>query len=257
MNNEIAAYKPTEAAVAGLVARFKDVVFDVATVDGLADAKGAYKEVNSHSIILEKGREKEKADSLAHGRYVDSEAKRISEQLDGLRLPIKAQIEVETKREERRIEQVKADAVARMEAEAKALKDAEEAKMAEARAEIAKQQAAMEEAGRQSRLKIEEEEREARAARENADREARVAREAEEAKLKAERDKLEAQKRAQEDVARKAREAEEARQREVLRQKNELMDGSAALQSFVARFGKRAEFATVVAFIKEFLKETA
>src|SRR5258708_2529252 len=168
MTTAVVAYSSTEAALADLTTKYKGVVYDVATEEGMFVAKAAYKDINTHSITLEKAREKEKAESLAYGRWVDSEAKRISEQLDALRLPIKSQIETETKRAEREKEEALRIEAERIAAEEKAKKDAEESRMAAERAEIARQQQELlkatqeaakrvEEAKRASRPKIEKE----------------------------------------------------------------------------------------------------
>jgi hypothetical protein len=116
----------------------------VSTDKGMGEAKGAYKEINQHSITLENARVKEKADSLAYGRFVDAEAKRIAEQLDALRLPIKEQIDEVAKREQREREAAVKAEEARILAEQAAAKAAEEAKMAAERAEIARQRAELE-----------------------------------------------------------------------------------------------------------------
>jgi len=287
MNNAIVAYSATEAALTNLATRYKDVIFDVTKPDGMQDAKAAYKDINSHSITLEKAREKEKAESLAYGRWVDSEAKRIADKLDALRLPIKAQIETETKRiEQEREEKVRIEAE-RIAAEQKALKDTEEARMAAERAEIARQQAEIARAAQESRSKIEAEERAARERietaerlarkeREEADRQARLAQQArdevervkraeEEARLKSERDKLDAERRAVEDAQRKEREteeqrqrsarmAEEARLRAIKQQEADLVDAKGMLRLFITRYSGIAEFSVVVIAIDEYFK---
>lgn len=266
MTTAVIAYSATEAAIADLVTMYKGVVYDVTTPEGMFVAKAAYKDINTHSITLEKAREKEKAESLAYGRWVDSEAKRIAEQLDALRLPIKAQIETETKRIEREKEEVLRKETERLAAEQKAIKDAEEAKMAAERAEIARQQEELrksqqeaakqiEEAQRISRLKIEEEERTARLAREEADRQSRLAQQArdevarvkaqqEEERLKAERDKIET-----------ARREAEAVEREAKRKESELLDATQMLSSFVSRFGHLPRFQSIVGLIEAFLAD--
>ncbi len=283
MTTEIVAYSATETAVADLALKYKDVVFAVTTQNGMMQAKSAYRDINTHSLTLEAARVKEKAESLAYGRKVDSEAKRIAEQLDALRLPIKAQIETETKREEReRQAAIKAEEE-RILVEQAAAKAKEEKHMAEQRAEIARQQAELdrqqrerlaeelsarrkiEEEQRAARAIIEAEERTARLAREEADRQANLARQAREevarikaaeeaATLKAERDKIEAERRALEEAQRKEREAAEAKQHESARLVNELNDGYEMLATFVRRFGKREEFKKVTAAIGPYLR---
>lgn len=274
---EIVSYNPIKAAIAELSFAYSGLVFDVSTPKGMADAKAAYKDINQYNIKLEAARTKEKAESLAYGRLVDSEARRISDQLDALRLPIKEQIETETKREQREKEEAMRLAAERFKAEEQAKKDAEEARMAAERAELAKQREAIEAEQREARRKIEEEERAARLAREEADRAARQAREAEEAaakkireaeeaRLKAERDRIDAEARALAEAKRKEqevaeakarakREAEEAEKRNILRQQAELQDGMEMLQTFVARFGSREEFAYVVDAINTYLRK--
>jgi hypothetical protein len=279
MNTEIVAYKSTEAVIADLAARYKDAVFDVTAPDGMAQAKAAYKDINSHSITLENARVAEKATSLAYGKFVDSEAKRIAEKLDALRLPIKSQIETETKRAEReREEKVQAE-ISRIAAEEKARKDAEEARMAAERAEIVRQQEAIRKAEADSRAKIEAEERAARMVREEADRIARQTREAEEAKAKAGRDAEEARLRAErealdrakreqeekdraarlakEQVEATARLAQEAKERAERKAANDLTDARGMLASFVERYGKLREFADVVRAIQTYQKRKA
>ena len=98
---EIESYSPTKAALADLTSRFKGLVFDVTTPKGMADAKGAKKELAAHRITLEKARVAEKAEALAYGKHVDAEAKKIADQLAALEDPITEQIETETKREQR------------------------------------------------------------------------------------------------------------------------------------------------------------
>jgi chromosome segregation ATPase len=211
---EVVAYNPVKAALADLEHKYKAVVFDVSTPAGMSTAKAAYKDINAYSIMLEAARVKEKADSLQYGRFIDSEAKRIADQLDALRLPIKEQIDEIAKREQREREAAIEAEKRRILAEQEAARVAEERRMAEQRAEIARQQAEIvrqqreaDEAARASRAKIEAEERAARQAREEADRAARREREeaeaaakkvrdAEEAKLKAERDRIDAEARA-------------------------------------------------------------
>ena len=275
MTTEIVSYSATEAAIAGLTARYKNVVFDVATSQGMGDAKTSYKEINTHSITLESARVKEKAESLAYGRKVDSEAKRIADQLDALRFPIKAMIETETKREEREREAKVQAEIERLVVEERARKEAEEKRMAAERAEITRRQEEVakaeraarekiEAAERESRRKIEEDQRVARAARDEADRITRQARGSEERRLRAKHDKIEAERHAAEEIKRKetaeaeakakrVRDAAEAREREVQRQRQELLDGKGLLKQFVTRFGKRAEFVKIAAMIEKFL----
>lgn len=269
MTTTIAKYSPMEAAIADLTSRYKGIVFDVKTPKGMAEAKAAYKDINGYDIALEAARVQEKAESLAYGRRVDSEAKGISDQFGLLKLPIKDMIETETKREQREREAAIEAEKQRILAEQAAAKAADEKRMAEARAEIARQQAELaarqraqaeadiaarrkiEDEQRAAREKIEADERSARLQREEADRVARQARDAEEARLKAERDRIDAEARAR---ARAEREAEEAKQRETQRLANELNDGYEMLATFVRKFGRRDEFKAVAQAIGPYLR---
>lgn len=250
MNTEIASYDPVRAVIADLTKNYKNVIFNVTTTVGLADAKACYKEINQYSIILENARVKEKAAALAYGKFIDSEAKKISEQLDALRLPIKDQIEAETLREKREADaKAKADAdrLAELEAAAKAQ---EEAKMAADRAKIAEQQEAIVKAAeaiatanRIAQEKINADEHAARAAREEADAIAKVARE------KADEEAREAS-----EANRKAQDRADAKKRAILKKAQELSDGRELLETFVSRFGDSEEFKVIAQTIVRFLE---
>lgn len=295
MTTAIQEYSATEAALAGLAQRYKGVLFDVTTLEGMATARKGRAEIRTYRTTLEKKRVQLKSDVLDRGRLIDGEAKRITAELESLENPIDEQI----KKEEQRVEDIRTakarEEAARIAAEEQARKEAEESRMAAERAEIAMRQAELyraererreadersrlklEEEAREARRKIEEEERQARLAREQADREARQAREAEEARmaqqrrdeeavLAAERRRLEDERRAVEEAQRKEREAEERRQkalrdeqeakeREARRIENERLDGRTMLITFRDQFGKIEEFAPVVAAINKYLKE--
>jgi hypothetical protein len=283
---EVVAYSPVKAALADLEHKYKAVVFDVSTPAGMSTAKAAYKDINAYSIMLEAARVKEKADSLAYGRFVDSEAKRIADQLDALRLPIKNQIDEVAKAEQRAREAAIKEAQDRITAEHEAAKAAEERRMAEARAEIARQQAEIaraqreaEEAARASRARIEQEERAARLIREEADRVARVTREAaeaeakkirdaEELRLRQEREKIDAEARALaeakraeqqriDDAARKVREEQLAQQRELERKRAFEADTAEYILTLRQRIQGNARYAGIAAAIDDYLKVAA
>lgn len=279
MTTEIVEYSKTEAALAELAQKYKGVLFDVTTAEGMKTARQGRAELKGYRTALEKTRVEIKAPALKRSQLIDTEARRITAALRDLEDPIDQQI---IKEEDRKVAEkmavVRAEE-ARVAAEEKAKKDAEEARMASERAEIARQQAALDLAKREAaasekarldaieaqeraaRMRIEEEGRKARLEREEADRQARLAREAEERKakeirdaeetrLKAERDRLDAERRVAEEAARKLRAEQEAKQREIQRKKDELLDARTMLASFVERFGHLNEFAGVVASIK-------
>lgn len=293
---EVTSYNPVKAAIADLEHRYKNVVFDASTTAGMSTAKAAYKDINGYSIMLEAARVKEKADSLAYGRFVDSEAKRIADQLDALRLPIKTVIDEVAKREQREREAAIKAEQDRIAAEQGAAKAAEEKRMAEARAEIARQQAELakaqqarlaeeaaarrkiEEEGRAARVAIEEAERAARLQCEAADRvalqqrqaaeaEAKAIRDAEEARLKAERDEIdrkarllaEAQRREQDRIdaeARRVREEAEAKQREEDRRRQEAADTEQAIRALRKRISGIERYARIAAEIDRYITES-
>lgn len=251
---EIAAYTSTKAALAELRNKYEKAVYDVTTSSGMADAKAAKKELAAHRITLESARVREKAESLAYGRRVDSQAKVIADQIAALEDPIEAQIKAEERREEAARQAAILAEQQRLEAAERARKEAEERALAEQRAEIARQRAALEAEERERRRKLDEEEAASRKRiREEEDR-ARAVRQAEEDRLRAEREKVEAARREEEERQRKAREAEEAKVREVLRLQNELGDARTMLDTFRKRFGHRPEFVLVVEAIDECLE---
>jgi hypothetical protein len=281
---EVVAYNPVKAALADLEHKYKAVVFDVSTPAGMSTAKAAYKHINAFSIMLENARVKEKAESLAYGRFIDSEAKRIADQLDALRLPIKAVIDEVAKREQREREAAIKAEQDRILAEQKAAREAEEAKMAAQRAEIARQQAEIarqqreaNEAARASRARIEADERAARQAREEADRAARrerdeaeaaakKIRDAEELRLRQERDRIDAEARALaeakraeqqriEDAARKVRDEQLAQQRELERKRAFEADTAEYILTLRRRIQGNALYAGIAAAIDEYLAQ--
>ena len=227
MDNHITAFNETESQLAALEADYSSIVYDVTDSDGMKDAKAAYKEINRHNIALEKCRKTEKSESLAYGKFVDTEAKRISARLDALRLPIKAVIDEEKNRIEAAHEAAVQAERERIEAEELAAKQAEEKRIADQQAEIDRQREELAEARRkqaeaeaESRRRIEDQEREARKKTES---EARAAQEIIdkknreiEAAAKAERDRVEAEERAErmkaEQAERQAREAKEKKE---------------------------------------------
>lgn len=265
MTSEIIEYTKTEAALADLSARFKGIIFQVVTPDGMADAKKSRAELRTYRLDLEKTRKDIKAPALLRCQQIDSEAKRITAALEALENPIDEQIKKEeTRKEDEKNAAARAEQ-ARIMAEQQAIKDAEEARMAAERAEIARQQAEIisaqkkareqiEASERDARMRIEDDERKARLAREEADRTARKEREAEEVKLKLERDRIDAERRAIEDAQRKEREAEEARQRDIQRKIANLSDATEMLKMFIARFGDLPEFNDVSNAIRMYLK---
>lgn len=102
----IVAFSRTESALATLRENYEGVVYDVATATGLAEAKAARKDIITHRTSLEKKRVEIKAPYLEYGRLLDTEAKRITAELESLENPIDSQI----KAEEKRLADIKAEA---------------------------------------------------------------------------------------------------------------------------------------------------
>ena len=80
MTTAIEKYSPIEAALTELDSKYRGIVFDVATIKGMREAQEAYKSINTYSITLEKVRVAEKAESLAYGRLVRSEERRVGKE---------------------------------------------------------------------------------------------------------------------------------------------------------------------------------
>ena len=110
MENEIVEYGITDAALEELKGKFS-LVPDPGTEQGYADIKCNLKVIQPYLKKLEDKRVELKADSLARGRLIDSEAKRIKGVLLEIRDPLKL---AKQKRDDelKAIEQAKADAEA-------------------------------------------------------------------------------------------------------------------------------------------------
>ncbi len=101
----IAEYSPTAAALADLEHRYKGVVFDVATRDGMATAIKGRAELRGYRVALEKKRVEIKAPALERTRLIDAEAKRLTAALSALEDPIDEAIQTEQTRKEREREE--------------------------------------------------------------------------------------------------------------------------------------------------------
>lgn len=96
----IAEYSATEAGLADLRARLKDVAYDVTTTRGMQAAVKDRAEVRTLRTGLEKLRKEIKAPALERCRLIDDEAKRITVELLKLETPIDEQIKAEEARKE-------------------------------------------------------------------------------------------------------------------------------------------------------------
>lgn len=255
--NAIAEYEPIAAALAG-IEKYRGLVVDVTTPQGMKEAKAALREIAAPRIALEKARTRLKADVLERGRLIDGEAKRIGALFAEIEDPIKKQVDAEEERAERERQAAIEAEQRRLAEEEAARKRAEEERLAAERAEIARQQAALkaaqdkaEEEARARRAAIAAEEEAARQRIAEADRLAREKREAEEAKVKAARDRIDAERRAEEErkhqaqlaeqrakeeAERREREQAEALEREARRIEAEKLDSRRMLETFCERF---------------------
>ena len=102
MTTTIAEYKATDSALAELRHKYETVVFDVTTGKGMEQAKKARAELRDHRVSLEKERVRIKAPALEQCRLIDSEAKRITAELEALEAPIDEQIKAEEDRKARK-----------------------------------------------------------------------------------------------------------------------------------------------------------
>ena len=288
---EIVEYSATEAALSDLRERFKGVIFDVTTREGMGAAVKGRAELRTYRVNLEKTRVAIKEPALKRCQLIDSEARRITRELEALEDPIDAQIKAEEKRKEDEKLAAQRAEEARIAAEERARKEEEERKLAAQREELARQEAELkrkrEEAEaeerarrerieaeeRESRRRIEEAERLARAEREREDaqrrareEEERKARYQEEDRLRREREAADQARRAAEEEARKLREAEEERQRQARAEeerkerearlaKAERTDARELLKTFMELYGKKPEFAAVVKAITGYFRD--
>lgn len=101
MTTAIAEYSKTDAALADLRTKYEAVVFDVTNSKGMDQAKKARAEIREHRVSLEKERVRIKAPALERCRQIDSEAKRITAELESLERPIDGQIKQEEEKKER------------------------------------------------------------------------------------------------------------------------------------------------------------
>lgn len=186
--------------------RERYAALDATTSAGYEEVRQAIAVVRTTRVNIEKRRVELKAEALAYGRQVDSEAKRWSALVESIEAPlvakkqavddekarVKAEAEAARLREvEERINAERAAEEARL----KALRDAEDARLADERARLDAERAQLAE----ERARVDAAQAAARAEEETrlrVQREAeRVEREATEARLKAEREALDKERR--------------------------------------------------------------
>lgn len=92
-----------EAGLAALRDKYTDVVYQVATKDGMRDALAARADIRKPRYSAEEIRKAAKAPILELGRTLDAKAKYIQAELLKIEEPIQAQIALEEERKEREI----------------------------------------------------------------------------------------------------------------------------------------------------------
>lgn len=97
----IAHYSAYQKSLNTLRDKYQGVIYDVATTEGMEEAKKAREAIRKPRYELEHLRKKLKAPALEYSKRIDSEAKSIREQLEALENPIHEQILYEEKRAER------------------------------------------------------------------------------------------------------------------------------------------------------------
>jgi colicin import membrane protein len=116
VSTSIAEYSATDSALAELRHKYETAVFDVTSGKGMEQAKKARAELRDYRVTLEKTRVEIKAPALERCRQIDSEAKRITAELEALEEPIDAQIKAEENRKAREKEERERQERARQEA---------------------------------------------------------------------------------------------------------------------------------------------
>lgn len=153
---EMVKYAVTDAVIAEMRSQYIGLtVKSVDDAEGFKAAHSARMVVKGKRVEVEKKRIELKADALAYGRAVDSEARRITALLTPIEEHLEAQERVVTDELERRRRATEEAERAKQEAETKAIRDAEEGriraereveakKLAEERERLASERAAME-----------------------------------------------------------------------------------------------------------------
>jgi colicin import membrane protein len=239
VETSISEYRPVEAGLALLREKYEGVVFDVSTANSLQEARNARLEIREPRYECEKIRKRLKAPALEYSRRIDTEAARITAELENLETPIddvikreeaaaEARREAKRKAEEERVARLRRivegirawplDAVNANAQELRDLIDGRDAMVFLDLPEEIRQEAteAKEEALKKLReMLAAREAREAEEVRLAAERRAEQERQAaEDKRLREERQRIETERqRAAEEHAREQREAQEANQR--------------------------------------------
>ena len=162
MTTAIQEYSATDAALSELASKYKGVLFDCSTADGMNTAIKGRAEIRNYRVVLEKMRKEIKEPALRRSQLIDSEARRITAELEALENPIDAQIKREQERKELERAWVEGEGKEKADSEALAIQQAADAKRAAELAEIERGRAELAKKEVESRAKIEREELAAR-----------------------------------------------------------------------------------------------
>jgi colicin import membrane protein len=116
VSKAVAEFDRVGAGLAALREQYGNVVYDVTTTAGMADAKAARVAIREPRYEIERIRKAAKAPILALGKKLDTEAARITSELEKLERPIDSAIKAEEDRKE-------AEKQAKIEAEQKRVSD--------------------------------------------------------------------------------------------------------------------------------------
>lgn len=173
----LVSYNVTESAIAAIAEKCAPLAAD--TSQGYEEVRLAIAHIRETRVSIEKRRVELKADALAYGRLVDSEAKRFTDLLVAIEEPLKqkkadvdyekSRIKAEKEAAERKVvedhiraEQAAEDARLKAERDAeearlRAVREAEEAQLAAERARLAEERRIADEAARMERERFEAE----------------------------------------------------------------------------------------------------
>lgn len=108
-NKPLAVYDEFRAQIAELSAHNNSMVFDYATPAGNKEARSHIYKLRQTKAALDKARKAAKEESLEYGRRVDSEAKAIAEQLEGMIAVHQKPLDEIEEREKARVEALQRD----------------------------------------------------------------------------------------------------------------------------------------------------
>src|SRR5271170_2831784 len=91
----IGAMQAIRERLTALTGKYRDVVFEVKTPEGMKQAKSALKECREPRIEIERERVDAKRWILGIGKKLDAQAEQITIEFDRIELPIKRQIDGE------------------------------------------------------------------------------------------------------------------------------------------------------------------